>query len=963
MHISALQIQGFGQLNDFLLEGLTPGLNVIYGPNGSGKSTLLQFVRGVLLGFDEARQLGLLPPRDWTPSVRRHAGGSIALTVGAHRLGIVRTTGHDQQDHLSVRVQDGTGLEVQQFRGRLQQLQPEFVKLLLAVGTSEAHSIEALLKHADGDGLPLLPTINESPEHREQLDEIRRQRDQLLGVGSSSGSDTESTLTRLDQKRKRMAESLELARQSVIARYRTLLDRERQLRSSRDALTVELEHSHLELQARQWELRTVEDALWEARADCEAQIPDATCHGAVSSTDVDQPTVRAQQMLLDLAQARHDLSCEIAAVLMPSTGSRQGGDESKLLELRSDRDQIDRCEVEVAAYLQQRLRRAQSATLDAGGAVRTASNTDVLPIAQAVRRDRVAALEEIVHAIREQRAACWNAHQSVSTRNCAAAEGLRRVSAERQALSADDGLDVLRFQLQVLDQEWQRIHEDWQALTLAESALTRTRTLQRIETPAAVIAHASQTFQRLTQGRYHELRYIPESGSLVAVTPLSESLQLPLLSRGTLDQAALSLRLAVINAYAERGVCWPVVLDEVLVDSDVDRLRLAATVLKEFTLSSQQVIYLTCLEHLVDVMHSVGANVLVMPGHQRQLRVDSSHSMPRPHWLSARENVQPVPTTSPAAEAQMDARSPEPRTTKQPTDGFWLRGDSPLSLIPSLSQQLVGRLASAGIRNVADLIDLDIESPDTDWEASHISRSQLSIWQAEARLLCTVPGLTGRDAQFLVAAGILSAEQLSNESADALMRRLDRLRGTNLDHGAIVGWPRHADLAAWITAARSSVPAPSIETKAATGELQFYLELTSPLVDAPSIGPTTARKLARIGMHTVAEFLNRDAVVIAQRLGDRRISAETVLAWQHQSSLMVRIPGLRGHDAQVLVACGIVNPETLSASQPETLFAKVGPFVATNEGRRLLRSARIPDLNEVSDWIDWARKARTLRAA
>lgn len=994
MHISALQILGYGQLSDVLLEGLAPGLNVIYGPNGSGKSTLLQFVRGVLLGFDESRQFGLLPPRDWSPNVRRQAGGSISLIDGPCKVGIVRTAGVDAVDHLGVRIQDGRDLDAGEYRHRVRKLDPDFVKLLLAVGTSEAHSIDAMLTLARRDGLALSPTVCESDAHQARVEDIRRQREQLVGSDDSEADQTTGTLARLDRQRREMAESLETARQHVITRFRSLLDREQELSLLLDELSADVHWHDLELQACQQDLRAAEDELWAIQAQ------------AVESTAVsecDERILRARHMLRDLADARHQFSTEIADRLVTLPTTSEPVTQHAILRidrLREDRDQLDRCEHEVAEYLRRITARRSSGIETMFQQSDKGAAPSVVPLAETMRQQRIETLTAQVRSLQEARGAMTECYQAACAQWCNAVERQRRIRGERLALAADDGLDVLRLQLQEFEQEWQHIYDDWQALTLAEAALKRVQSSERMETPAKVIEHASRLFQRLTQGGYRELRYLTDPGSLVAVSSSAETRNLESLSRGTLDQAALSLRLALLSAYAEQGVRWPVVLDEVLVDSDLERLRLAAALLHEFSLSSQQIIYLTCLEHLVDVLQTAGARILHMPGFEPETRHSAPPRLAGPHWLSTREESRPAESRQllitqsipPRSLATAPANEPTGAIAQpaalQPTGSHWLTGDSPLSLAPSISPQMASELSAMGIRTVAELLTFDEES--AGGAESTFSPGQLRIWRAEIELLLRVPRLTGRDAQLLVSAGILSAEHLAGETPESLMRRLDRLRGSSLDEGPLLGWPRHADLRHWIANARGATPtnqviAPSQSphheqaTAEATvadpdadsqrrpaseeGALRFYLDLTSPIVDAPSIGPTTARKLSRLGIHTVSDLLHRDAVVIADRLGDRRVTSATVIVWQQQAGLMVRVPELRGHDVQVLVACGIMDPESLAASRPEDLFAKVGPFVATSEGQRLLRSARKPDLNEVTDWILWSRQARSLRAA
>lgn len=164
-------------------------------------------------------------------------------------------------------------------------------------------------------------------------------------------------------------------------------------------------------------------------------------------------------------------------------------------------------------------------------------------------------------------------------------------------------------------------------------------------------------------------------------------------------------------------------------------------------------------------------------------------------------------------------------------------------------------------------------------------------------------------------------------------------------------------------------PAPPTETKPVAnasqdrGQRRFYLELHEPVEEAPSIGPKTARRLAKIGIKTVEEFLSTPAKEIADKLNIRHFPKETIEEWQVQAELAVRIPGVRGHDVQILAGIGVTSPDEIAVLQPNDLLTLVHPFAESTEGKRILRSGKVPDKVEIAQWIDWAGKARTLRAA
>jgi hypothetical protein len=118
--------------------------------------------------------------------------------------------------------------------------------------------------------------------------------------------------------------------------------------------------------------------------------------------------------------------------------------------------------------------------------------------------------------------------------------------------------------------------------------------------------------------------------------------------------------------------------------------------------------------------------------------------------------------------------------------------------------------------------------------------------------------------------------------------------------------------------------------------------------------------LGEAGVRTVEDLLRAEPDDLAKRLNVHRITAEGVGQWQQQAVLACCVPQLRGHEAQILVSCGVNNPEELAGMTAEALWQRVEPFLETTECRRILRNGRVPNRQEVGRWIRWAREARPL---
>ena len=150
---------------------------------------------------------------------------------------------------------------------------------------------------------------------------------------------------------------------------------------------------------------------------------------------------------------------------------------------------------------------------------------------------------------------------------------------------------------------------------------------------------------------------------------------------------------------------------------------------------------------------------------------------------------------------------------------------------------------------------------------------------------------------------------------------------------------------------------PSVET------LKFYLQRSSDVEAAPSIGPKMAERLHRIGVKTVDDLLDRSAASIADALSISKVDKATVRQWQQQAALVCQIPMLRGHDAQLLVAAGITEPGRLATCEASWLLNQIEPIASSREGKSILRGGKHPDLAEMREWIANAQRCRELVAA
>ena len=111
-------------------------------------------------------------------------------------------------------------------------------------------------------------------------------------------------------------------------------------------------------------------------------------------------------------------------------------------------------------------------------------------------------------------------------------------------------------------------------------------------------------FSRLTNGKYGNIGISKSLDITVEDKNIFGMREVEYLSTGTVDQAVLSLRLAICELIGKNGKT-PVMLDDALSNYDDKRTLEALKFLKEFS-SDNQVLLFTCHKSIVDMAKEIG---------------------------------------------------------------------------------------------------------------------------------------------------------------------------------------------------------------------------------------------------------------------------------------------------------------------------------------------------------------------
>jgi hypothetical protein len=154
--------------------------------------------------------------------------------------------------------------------------------------------------------------------------------------------------------------------------------------------------------------------------------------------------------------------------------------------------------------------------------------------------------------------------------------------------------------------------------------------------------------------------------------------------------------------------------------------------------------------------------------------------------------------------------SDRPRSPSSITSGslrIRLRREDPLVDAPSIGPKTATRFTDIGVHRVGEFLDEAADSLAVRLDTRWISAKMVSDWQAQAKLMCDVPGLLARDTQLLVGAGYRTAAQVNGAVAETLHRAILRFAETTEGKRAT----RHSSVPdldtvrAWITSSSEVV--------------------------------------------------------------------------------------------------------------------------------------------------------------
>jgi uncharacterized protein YhaN len=237
---------------------------------------------------------------------------------------------------------------------------------------------------------------------------------------------------------------------------------------------------------------------------------------------------------------------------------------------------------------------------------------------------------------------------------------------QQRTTARDQSLAKKRLELDEVEQQITLKFDAWRERAAVSLLLERIRHEYEQHRQPETLREASKYMSQLTAGKYTRI-WTPLANDILLVdTPEGKSLPVEVLSRGTREQLFVSLRLALVSAYARRGIHLPMILDDVFVNFDAGRTKTAVSVLRDFAKQGHQLLVFTCHEHVWRMFADVKVDTRRIPNrfnHNEELGEPAIEPEP----VAVLPEPTPEPESIPVAKPKIARRTkPEPAPVPEP---------------------------------------------------------------------------------------------------------------------------------------------------------------------------------------------------------------------------------------------------------------------------------------------------------
>jgi uncharacterized protein YhaN len=235
---------------------------------------------------------------------------------------------------------------------------------------------------------------------------------------------------------------------------------------------------------------------------------------------------------------------------------------------------------------------------------------------------------------------------------------------QQRASAADHSLAKKQIELDVVEQQITKAIAAWRERAAVSLFLERIREEYEQHRQPETLREASIYMSQLTGGKYTRI-WTPLAHDILFVdTAEGQSLSVQVLSRGTREQLFVSLRLALVAAYARRGIHLPMILDDVFVNFDAGRTRTACAVLRDFAKQGHQLLVFTCHEHVWRMFQEIKVDTRRIPN--RHGETEELPEMPQPEPVPELPAPEPVVAVVEPQPEPVPEPAPEPVKVKKP---------------------------------------------------------------------------------------------------------------------------------------------------------------------------------------------------------------------------------------------------------------------------------------------------------